>query len=56
MIDAVAHPAGTVRDVVDPVRHGAPELGNDEVVDANLFGGALWPPFAPGVLEIADEF
>ena len=56
MIDADAHPAGIVGDVVDAKGRGSPRLRDDEVVDANLFGRALRAPLTPGVLEVADQF
>src|SRR5271166_371205 len=56
VVDADADPTGVAGDVVDAVRRRAPEFGNDEVVDANLFGSPLRPPFAPCTLEVADEF
>ncbi len=56
MIDAHAHPASVAGDVVDAIRNRTPEFRYDEVVHANLLGRALRLPFAPGILEIADEF
>jgi len=56
MIDADTDPTRVLGDVVNPVGRCAPEFGNDEVVDADLVGGALRPPVTTRVLEIADEF
>lgn len=56
MIDPRAYPSGVVGDVVDAIRNRSPEFGNDEVVHANRFGRTFRPPFAPGVLDVADEF
>jgi len=56
VIDADAHPAGIVGDVVDAVGHRASQLRNDEVVHPHLRRRALGMPFAPGILEVADQF
>ena len=56
MINAHAHPSDVVGDVVDAIGHRPPEFGNGEIVHANILGFALRPPFAPSVLEVADQF
>jgi len=48
-------PAGIFADVVDPIGHGAAEARNQEIVHPHRFRLALRAPFAPAVLEIADQ-
>jgi hypothetical protein len=43
-------------DIVDAIGCSAPEFGDDKIVHANFLGRALGSPFAPGVLEVADQF
>ena len=42
VIDADADPADIVGDVVDAVRHGAAQLGIDEVVNVDRLRACLW--------------
>jgi len=56
VVDADTDPAGIVGDVIDAIGNRTPELRDDEIMDADLFGRALRPPFAPGILEVADQF
>ena len=55
-IDADADPAFIGGHVVDAIGDGFAQAFNQEVMDANGFGLPLGPQFAPGVLEIADQF
>src|SRR5467141_390174 len=50
------HPTRIGGEVVDPVRHRAAELLDQEVVDPDFFRVALGAIFAPVVAEIADQF
>src|SRR6266699_3716728 len=50
------HPTRIGGEVVDPVRHRAAELLDQEVMDADFFRVALGAIFAPVVAEIADQF
>ncbi len=56
VVDADAYPTGVVGDVVDAVGHGPAEFGDDEVMHPHFVGRTLWPPFASGIPEVADEF
>ena len=56
MVDADTHPTRIGGKVVDPVRHRAAELREQEVMDPDLFRVALGAIFAPVVAEIADQF
>ena len=47
VVDADAHPALICGDIVDAIGRHLAELRADYVMDANLFGIALWPPFPP---------
>src|SRR5271166_5196521 len=42
-------------EVVDAVRNSAPQLLDQEIVDAHILEIPLGPPFAPRVLEIPDQ-
>ena len=56
VIRADADPADIVVDVVDAVRHGAAQLGIDEVMNVDELGPAFAAPFPAVVLEIAHQF
>src|SRR3984893_12944712 len=56
MVDADTDPSGIRGQVIDPVRHRAAELLDQEVMDPDLFRVALGPIFAPVVTEIPDQF
>jgi len=56
VVDAHAHPAGVAGDIVDPIGNRPTQFGDDKIVHANVLGRTLRPPFASGVLEVADEF
>src|SRR5271167_501907 len=56
MVDADTHPTTIGGQVIDPVRHCAAELLDQEVVDTDLFRAALRTIFAPIVAEISDQF
>src|SRR6202047_3831302 len=56
MVNADPHPTRIGCQVVDPVRHRAAELLDQEVMDADFFRVALGAIFAPVVAEIADQF
>ena len=56
VIGADAHPTDIVGDVVDPIGHGAAQLGINEVVNVDQFGPALRVPVPAIVLEIAHQF
>ena len=55
MVDAHTHPTDVAGNIVDAIGHCPTEFGNDKIVHANLLGTSLWPPFATGVLEVADQ-
>ncbi len=55
VVRADADPSKIVGDIVDAVRHGAGELGIDEVVNVDRLGLALGAPFPAIVLEIAHQ-
>ena len=52
--NADTHPSGIGGQVIDPVRHRAAELLDQEVMDPDLFRVALGTIFAPVVAEIPD--
>src|SRR5437879_10069122 len=54
--NADTDPSGIRGQVIDPVRHRAAELLDQEVMDPDLFRVALGPIFAPVVTEIPDQF
>jgi len=56
MVNADTDPSGIRGQVIDPVRHRAAELLDQEVMDPDLFRVALGPIFAPVVTEIPDQF
>jgi len=56
MVNADTHPTRIGGEVVDPVRHCAAELLDQEVMDTDLFWVTLGTIFAPVVAEIADQF
>src|SRR5246127_2157700 len=56
MVNADTEPSGIRGQVIDPVRHRAAELLDQEVMDPDLFRVALGPIFAPVVTEIPDQF
>src|SRR3984893_12219327 len=56
VVNADTHPTGIGGEVVDPVRHRAAELLDQEVMDTDFFGIALRAILAAWVAEIADEF
>ena len=56
MVDADAHPADVAGDIVDAIGRRPAEFGDDKIMHANFLGRALRPPFASGVLEVADQF
>src|SRR4029077_8368482 len=56
VVDADTHPSGIRGQVIDPVRHSAAELLDQEVMDPDLFRVALRAIFAPVVAEIPDQF
>jgi hypothetical protein len=53
--NADTHPTTIGGEVVDPVRHRAAELLDQEIVDPDLFRVALGTIFAPVVAEIPDQ-
>ena len=53
VVDAHAHPALVVENIVDTVGNYFPKCLVDEVVNANFLGLATRMPLASGVLEIA---
>src|ERR1700736_1098268 len=56
MVNADTHPTGIGGEVVDPVRHRAAELLDQEVMDPDFFRVALGAIFASVVAKIADQF
>ncbi len=56
MVNADTHPSRIRGQVIDPVRHGAAELLDQEVMDPDLFRVALGAIFAPVIAEIPDQF
>jgi len=56
VIRADADPPDIVGDVVDAVRHGAAQLGVDEIMDVDKLGPSFAMPFPAIVLEIAYQF
>src|ERR1700736_4820215 len=56
MVNADTDPSGIRGQVIDPVRHRAAELLDQEVMDPDLFRVALGPIFAAVVTEIPDQF
>jgi hypothetical protein len=56
MVNADTHPTRIGGEIVDPVRHRAAELLDQEVMDPDFFRVALGAIFAPVVAEIADQF
>jgi len=56
MVGPHADPAGVLAEIVDPVRCNTPECFDLEVVDTDVFGLALRPPFPTAILDIANEF
>src|ERR1700730_7242245 len=55
MVDPHAHPSGVVGDIVDAIGHCPSQPGNEEIVNPDLLGRALRPPFPPAVTEVADK-
>src|ERR1700678_1591132 len=51
-----ADPTGVVANIVNAVRHRAFQFGIDEVMDIDVFGAVLGPPFTARILEIAHQF
>src|SRR5207244_11490814 len=56
MVNADTHPTRIGSEVIDPVRHRAAELLDQEVMDPNRFRVALRAIFAAIVTEIPDQF
>jgi hypothetical protein len=56
MVNADTHPTRIGGEVVNPVRHRAAELLDQEVMDPDFFRVALGTVFPPVVAEIADRF
>src|SRR5438132_14213422 len=56
MVNADTHPTRIGGEVVDPVRHRAAELLDQEVMDADFFRVALGAIFAYVVAVIADQY
>src|SRR6266704_6729277 len=56
MVNADTDPTRIGGEVVDPVRHRAAELLDQEVMNTDLFRVALGAIVAPVVAEIADQF
>src|SRR5271157_1470897 len=56
VVNAYTHPSRIRGQVIDPVRHRAAELLDQEVMDPDFFWVALGAIFAPVVAEIADQF
>src|SRR2546426_8053970 len=55
VIDADAHPAGVLAEVVNTVWDGSPQFGDQEVVDLDLLRISLRPPFPAAILEVSDQ-
>src|SRR5438309_11405326 len=55
VVDADTDPSGIRGQVIDPVRHCAAELLDQEVMDPDLFRVALGAIFAAVVTEIRDQ-
>jgi hypothetical protein len=55
VVDADAHPAGIVGDVIDAVWRRPAKLRNDEVVHPHRLGLTPRAVFAAAILEIADQ-
>src|ERR1700736_5313014 len=56
VIDANADPTGVLADVVNAIGHSPALIAEKEVGPPPFLGLADWPPFAAGVLEVADQF
>ncbi len=56
VVDPDTDPPIVARDVLDPILHGAPELGDLEVMHVYRFGFAFWSQLSASVLEVADQF
>jgi hypothetical protein len=56
MISSDAYQSGVAGNVVDATRHCSPKFGNDEILHANRLGQVFRPLFAPGILDVAEEF
>src|ERR1700752_584820 len=56
VVNADTHPSAIGGQVIDPVRHRAAELLDQEIMDPDLFRVALGAIFAPVVAEIPDQF
>ena len=55
VVDLDTHPPLVAVQVVQPLGDRLPLLGNEEVVDPNRLGLALWPPLAPSVPEAPHQ-
>jgi hypothetical protein len=56
VVDSNADPALVLREVVDTVGNGLPELFVHKVMDEDLLEFATRLPFPPAILEVSDEF
>ena len=56
MVDADADPAFVVGEVVDPIGDRLADLAVEKIMDADRDGLPVGPPFATGILKVADQF
>ena len=56
VIDAHAHPPAIVGHLVHPIRRGAAQFRDHEIMHAHRLRMALGSPFRPLILEVSDQF